>query len=110
MARAQPEPLPIAGRSATAPPAPPLPVVDSSGAITNQPDIDAASALLAAWHALPAVANQAAIDAWGRLPLDTISNQLDIDAAKKDQEDWNFRVSEAPSIRIYGRPQPEGHP
>ena len=104
MARAQPEPLPIAGRSATAPPAPPLPVVDSSGAITNQPDIDAASALLAAWHALPAVANQAAIDAWGRLPLDTISNQLDIDAAKKDQEDWDSDNTQLYGLLVQGLP------
>ena len=104
MARAQPEPLPIAGRSATAPPASPSPVLDSSGAITNQPEIDAASALLAAWHALPAVANQAAIDAWVRLPLDTISNQLDIDAAKKDQEDWNSDNTQLYGLLVQGLP------
>ena len=75
-------------------------MLDSSGAVTNQPDIDLASALLTAWQALPAVTNQAAIDAWRLLPLDTISNQLDIDAAKKDQEDWDSDNTQLYSLLV----------
>jgi hypothetical protein len=103
MGRAQPEPLPIAGRGPR-PPAIPAPVRDSAGTVTNQVEIDAATALLAAWAALPAVANQAAIDAWAALPLDAVMNQSAIDDAKKAQEDWDTDNMQLYGLLVQGLP------
>ena len=103
MGRAQPEPLTIAGRGPR-PPAIPVPVRDSAGTVTNQVEIDAATALLAAWAALPAVANQAAIDAWAALPLDAVMNQSAIDDAKKAQEDWDTDNMQLYGLLVQGLP------
>ena len=110
MARAQPEPLPIAGRSATAPPAPPLPVVDSSGAITNQPDIDGStrprpcSRLGTRYRQWPTKLPSTLGDVCRSTPSPTSSTSMPPRRTRK------IGISEFPRPPLYGRPQPEGHP
>jgi hypothetical protein len=54
--------------------------------------------------ALPAVANQAAIDAWAALPLDAVMNQSVIDDAKKAQEDWDTDNMQLYGLLVQGLP------